>query len=72
MITEQYHHVLQCLTFADDRGKVRQAKIAKLKCDFEEIEKPSLKITRIKQISEFFGKTIYLLTGIIAYICNKI
>ena len=31
MATGQFYNVLQCLTFADDRGKVRQANIAKLK-----------------------------------------
>ena len=36
MATGQYHHALQCVTFADDRGKVRQAKIAKLEFKFWE------------------------------------
>ena len=31
MAMGQYHHVLQCLTFADDRGRVRQAKNSKIK-----------------------------------------
>ena len=34
MVTGQYHHVLQYLIFPGDWGKVRQAKIGKLKLQF--------------------------------------
>ena len=63
---EQYHHVLPCLAYHEDRGKVRQVLRknpynSNYNFSIGKSEKQSLKITRIEQILEFRDKTRYLL-----------
>ena len=62
MVMGQYHHVLQCLTFPGDWGKVRQAKMGELNSRTVKSEKPSSKITKIEQVLEFCNKIVYLQT----------
>ena len=62
MAMDQYYHMLQCLNFPCDWGKVRQTKIRKLKPQYLQNEKSSLKTARIEQISEFCNKIKHLQT----------
>ena len=66
LVTRQYYHELQCLTFPRDCGKVRKSKLV-----IEKNKKPSLKIKKFEQISELCDKPIYLPTWSRVYIYKK-
>ena len=51
MATGQYHHAMHCLTFPVEQGKVRQAKISKIKTQiWGKMKKPWQKKTKIEQV----------------------
>ena len=56
MVMGQYYHALECLRFPKETSKKKEHENSGI----EKNEKPSIKITRIEQITEFCDKIIYL------------
>lgn len=57
MVMGQYYHALECLLFPKETSIKKEHENSGI----EKNEKPSIKITRIEQITEFCDKIIYLI-----------